>query len=39
MQFTCTNLDGSQKEGVNFFILHQKEGVLKKEQFSQIGWF
>ena len=27
MQFTCTNLDGSQKEGVNFFILLQKEGV------------
>ena len=39
MQFTCTNLDGSQKEGVNFFILLQKEGVLEKEQFSQIGWF
>ena len=26
LQFTCTNLDGSQKEGVNFLNLLQKEG-------------
>ena len=30
-QFTCTNLDGSQKEGVTFFNLLQKEGVPRKE--------
>ena len=30
-QFTCTNLDGSQKEGDNFLNLLQKEGVLSKE--------
>ena len=29
-QFTCTNLDGSQKEGDNFLNLLQKEGVLSK---------
>ena len=26
-QFTCTNLDGCQEEGGNFFNLLQKEGV------------
>ena len=26
IQFTCTHLDGSQKEGGNFFNLFQKEG-------------
>ena len=26
LQFACTNLDGSQKEGVNFLNLLQKEG-------------
>ena len=25
LQFTCTNLDGSQKEGGNFFSLLQKK--------------
>ena len=30
MQFTCTNLDGSQKEGGNFFNLLQKEGGTQK---------
>ena len=28
--FTCTNLDGSQKEGVNFLNLLQKEGGTQK---------
>ena len=27
LQFACTNLDGSQKEGDNFLNLLQKEGV------------
>ena len=32
LQFTCANLDGSQKEGCNFLNLLEKEGVLIK------GW-
>ena len=32
LQFTCANLDGSQKEGSNFLNLLEKEGVLIK------GW-
>ena len=32
LQFTCTNLDGCQKEGGNFLNLLQEEGVAKK------GW-
>ena len=35
IQFTCTNLDGSQKEGGNFFNLLQKEGVLPSGGFPQ----
>ena len=31
IQFTFTNLDGSQKEGGNFFNLFQKEGGTQKE--------
>ena len=31
LQFTCTNLDGSQKEGDNFLNLLQKEGSTQKE--------
>ena len=34
LQFACTNLDGSQKEGGNFLNLLQKEGALRKEGFS-----
>ena len=30
-QFTCTNLDGSQKEGGNFLNLLQKEWVPRKK--------
>ena len=30
LQFTCTNLDGCQKEGVNFKNLFQKEGGTQK---------
>ena len=30
LQFTCTNLDGSQKEGGNFLNLLKKEGVPRK---------
>ena len=30
LQFTCTNLDGSQKKGGNFLNLLQKEGVRRK---------
>ena len=30
IQFTCTNLEGSQKEGDNFFNLLQKEGGTQK---------
>ena len=30
IQFTCTNLDGSQKEGANFLNLVQKEGGTEK---------
>ena len=30
IQFTCTNLDGSRKEGGNFFNLVQKEGYTQK---------
>ena len=30
LQFACTNLDGSQKEGGNFLNFHQKEGVTQK---------
>ena len=35
LQFTCTNLDGSQKEGGggNFLNLLQKEGVPRKGGF------
>ena len=35
IQCTCTNLDGSQKEGGNFFNLLQKEGVPRKGGFPQ----
>ena len=31
IQFTCTNLDGSKKEGANFYKL------LQKEEDTQIG--
>ena len=31
IQITCTNLEGSQKEGDNFFNLLQKEGGTQKE--------
>ena len=34
IQFTCTNLDGSQKMGGNFFYLLQKE-VPRKGGFPQ----
>ena len=37
MEFACTNLDGSQKEGGNFFNLLHKEGVPRKEGFPQKG--
>ena len=30
LQFTCTNLDGSQKEAGNFLNLFQKEGGTQK---------
>ena len=30
LQFTCTNLDGSQKEGDNFLSFLQKEGGTQK---------
>ena len=30
IQFTCTNLDGCQKEGGNFFNLLQKKGGTQK---------
>ena len=30
LQFACTNLDGSQKEGGNFLNLLQKEGGPRK---------
>ena len=30
LQFTCANLDGSQKEGGNFLNLLQKEGGTQK---------
>ena len=30
IQFTCTNIDGCQKEGGNFFNLLQKEGGTQK---------
>ena len=30
LQFSCTNLDGSQKEGDNFLNLLQKEGGIQK---------
>ena len=29
IQFTCTNLDGSKKEGPNFYRLLQKEEVTQ----------
>ena len=35
LQFTCTNLDGSQKEGGNFLNLLQKEGGTQKGGFPQ----
>ena len=39
LQFACTNLDGSQKEGVNFLNLHQKEeGNQKGVVPSEKGW-
>ena len=38
IQFTCTNLDSSQKEGGNFFNLLQKEGDKKRIQSTQGGW-
>ena len=31
-QFTCTNLDGSQKEEGNFLNLLQKDGGTQKEE-------
>ena len=31
IQFTCTNLDGSRKEGGNFLNLFQKGGGTHKE--------
>ena len=30
IQFTCTNLEGCQKEGGNFFNLLQKKGGVQK---------
>ena len=30
LQFACTNLDGSQKEGSNLLNLHQKDGGTQK---------
>ena len=30
LQFICTNLDGSQKEGGNFLNLLQKQGIPRK---------
>ena len=40
MQFTCTNLDGYQKHGGNFFNLLQKEGGTQKEggEFPHKKW-
>ena len=35
IQFTCTNLDGCQKEEGNFFNLLQKEGVTQKGQWGR----
>ena len=39
MQFTCTNLDGSQKEGSNFLNLLQKAGGTQKEGGGGGGWW
>ena len=40
LQFACTNLDGSQKEGGNFLNLLQKEGVRRKRgSFRKEGRF
>ena len=30
LQFTCTNVDGSQKEGVTFQICFRKTGIPRK---------
>ena len=39
LQFPCTNLDGSQKEGNNFLNLLQKEGGTQKGGgFPQKRW-
>ena len=42
LQFTCTNVDGSQKEGGNFLNLLQKEGGVgrgpRKRVFPQKRW-
>ena len=35
LQFTCTNLDGSQKKGSKFLNLLQKQGVPRKGGFPQ----
>ena len=35
IQFTCTNVDSSQKEGGNFLNLLQKERVTQKGGFPQ----
>ena len=34
IQFACTNLDGSQKKGINFLNLLQKEDGTQKEGAS-----
>ena len=40
LQFTCTNLDGSQKEGVTLNLLQNKGGTQKEGRgFPQKGGF
>ena len=36
IQFTCTNLDGPQKEEVNFFGVLHKEGFHQKREATAL---
>ena len=35
IQFTCTNLDGSQREGIIFLICFRKRGYMERRGFLQ----
>ena len=36
LQFACTNLDGSQKEGITFYACFRKTGVPRKGRVTTL---